>query len=107
MVDYWRGTAGTRRAANPQPLGYTAPRGRVMLTGIRHIAVPMLGLVLFVVVACEGPGSALENQFLGSPTATPDVEATVEARLNEEREKEEAIEATAEAEAQVMATAIA
>ena len=78
-----------------------------MLTGVRHIAIPMLGCVVLVVVACEGSGSALENQFLGPPTAIPNVEVTVESRLNEERAKEEAIEATAEAKAQVMAISIA
>ena len=53
-----------------------------MFNGMKHIAVPMLGLVLLAMpVACEDPGSALENQFLGPPTATPDVGATVEARV--------------------------
>ena len=53
-----------------------------MFNGMKHIAITMLGLVLLaMLVACEGPGSALENQFLGPPTATPDVEATVEARV--------------------------
>ena len=53
-----------------------------MSNGMKHIAITMLGLVLLaMLVACEGPGSALENQFLGPPTATPDVEATVEARV--------------------------
>ena len=46
-------------------------------------------------MACEGPGSALGKRVLGPPTATPDIEATVEARVAEELAK--AAEATVQA----------
>ena len=38
---------------------------------------------LMLLVACEGPGSALEKRIVGPPTATPDIEAMVEARVKE------------------------
>ena len=64
-----------------------------MLSGMRHTAVLVLGcLLLAVVIACGG-----------TPEPAVDVEATVQARLKEER----AAEATVEAKAQAMAKAIA
>ena len=62
-----------------------------MPTGMRHKAVLVLGFALgTLVVAC------------GGTQPLPDIEATVQARLTEER----AIEATVEAKAQAMAKAI-
>ena len=40
----------------------------------------LLSAFVLVLVACEGPGSHLQNQFL-PPTDTPDVDATVEAKV--------------------------
>jgi hypothetical protein len=45
-------------------------------------SIPLLLLLpalMLLLVACEGPGSALEKRIVGPPTATPDIEATVEA----------------------------
>ena len=68
-----------------------------MRGGIRHKVAIALGCVLLALAlaACGGtPDSTL--------APTPDTEATVQARLNEER----AIEATVEAKAQAMAKAM-
>ena len=64
-----------------------------MLAGIRHTAVLVLGCVL-VTLALAACGD--------TPEPTPDIEATVQSRLNEER----ATEATVEARAQTMAKAM-
>ena len=41
----------------------------------------LLSAFVLVLVACEGPGSHLQNQFFEPPTDTPDVDATVEAKV--------------------------
>jgi len=52
-----------------------------MLASIRHKALLVLGIALLAVVmaACDGGAP------MSSPEPTPDIEATVEARLKEER----------------------
>ena len=81
-------------ASPPCPLGYTAPRGRLMVTGIRHTAVLVLGCVLLALAlsACGGTPQP-------TPAPTPDIEATVEARVETRvaEERAEATEATVEA----------
>ena len=58
-----------------------------MVTGIRHTAAMLLGLVLLV-VALAACGY--------TPEPTPDIKATVQTRLNEERAAEATIEAMVE-----------
>ena len=53
------------------PLGYTAPRDRLMLTAIRHKTLLVLGIALLAVVMGACGGEASET----------DIEATVEARV--------------------------
>ena len=54
------------------PLAYTAPRGRFIVTGIRHTAVLVLGCLLLALAlsACGG-----------TPEPAADIDATVEARV--------------------------
>ena len=59
-----------------------------MVTGIRHNAVLVPGFVLvaLVLAACgDGPESTLAPAVVSTPAPTPDIEATVEARVAEER----------------------
>jgi hypothetical protein len=79
-----------------------------MLTGIRHKAVLVLGSVLLALTlpACgvTGRGSGVPDSTLAP---TPDTEATVQARLNEERAAEATVEAKAHAMAKAMVEATA
>lgn len=72
-----------------------APRARVILAKIRHIAVQVLGFVLLAVVKAACGAETPQSTSVLTSAPTPDVEATVQARLKEKR----AIEATAEAKA--------
>jgi len=68
-------------------LGYTAPRGRLIVTSIRHITVLVLGCVLLTLAlsACgRGPSEV-------------DIEATVVARIEEKQAEDAALEAMAKA----------
>jgi hypothetical protein len=73
---------------------------------MKHMAVLVLGclLVMLALAACGGgtPKPTPAPAVVSTPAPTPDIEATVEARLNEER----AIEATVEARAQATVKAM-
>ena len=62
-----------------------------MLTGIRHTTVLVLGFILLALAlaACSGTPDS-------TPVPIPDIEATVQARLNEERAVEAIVEARVE-----------
>ena len=63
-----------------------------MLTGIRHTAAMLLGLVLLaLVVACGDP--ATTSIGVSIPEPTPDIEATVEAKVQERLRIEATVEA--------------
>ena len=69
-----------------------------MVTGMRHTAVLVLGFVLLAVVMAACGGETPESTPVLTSAPTPDVEATVQARLKEER--------ATEARAQTMAKAM-
>ena len=63
-------------------MDYNAPRGRVILTKMRHTAVLVLGFVLLaMVMACDDP--AATPTVVSIPEPTTDIEATGEAKVEE------------------------
>ena len=67
-----------------------------MLVGMRHTAVLLLGFVLLaLVMACGDPATTPTGVSIPAPT--PDIEATVEARLQEKQAEDAALEAKVQA----------
>jgi hypothetical protein len=50
---------------------------------LKTIRLLFLSIAAVLLVACDGPGTAIERTIFGAPTSTPDIEAIVGARVKE------------------------